>query len=443
MAVDYTKVFTVLGKYVDKIIDYYAYIATFNTDRDSIETVLAAQSVLHVGDGLVDDFEGLKGDVSGWMQVFIDRMTTVLTDSELITSQFALGDGASLDGVLPVLLRDMFATDKNVVASVATIGSVTDVYRNNALSGKVVVGGTLDGVTPPMLGALPIIQYAGLTTQLTPDSETVTFTCVDDSEHGASRGSERFEVTGTGEKSDPYSTVGENLGSPGSVVVADNNAATYGNNLSFDNWAGTPSEPDNWSAAVGEGDTDYFEGDTASETLYGEGSSLKSNSSALDFSLVQVLDQNQFDRYKSYWLSFWTRKKTDAAGDGTFTVTIYHGAGTLLQLTGQPTSTSWVLYSGQFLIPDEITDDLTIEVASATHTADAYIIDQIVITPCEYMAGVSPAIFGGPEKFLIGDKFQCVISNNNAGKFQTAFRKSFKVQLPTDATPTISDALVT
>src|SRR5688572_24161051 len=134
MAVDYTKVFTVLGKYVDKLIDYYAYIATHNTDRDAIETVLAAQSVTHLQDGLVDMYEAFKDDVSGWESDLIARMTTVLTDYELVGSQFALGSNTSLDTVFPVLLRDMFATDKNVVASVAAVGAITDVYRNNSLS---------------------------------------------------------------------------------------------------------------------------------------------------------------------------------------------------------------------------------------------------------------------------------------------------------------------
>src|SRR5687768_9305906 len=140
MAVNYTKVFTVLGKYVDKLIDYYAYIATFNTDRDAIEATLATEGVVHLAEGLVDDYERFKGSVTDWEASLIARMETVLIDQELVGSQFALGEAASLETIFPVLLRDMFATDKNVVASVASIGAVADVYRANALSGKVVIG---------------------------------------------------------------------------------------------------------------------------------------------------------------------------------------------------------------------------------------------------------------------------------------------------------------
>jgi hypothetical protein len=364
MAVDYTKVFTVLGKYVDKLIDYYAYIATHNTDRDAIEATLSAQSVIHLNEGLVDVYEGFKTDVSGWEEELITLMTQVLTDQELIGSQFALGAQASLEQVFPVLLRDMFTTDKNVVASVAAVGAITDVYRANSLSGKVVIGTKLDGVTPPMVDAISIPQYAGLTTQLTPTAETMTFTCIDDSEHGTVRGSERFQITGTDAVSGPYSPTEENIGDLGTITVADNDAVNWGSNLSFDSWSGTPESPVSWEVTVGVAGTAFEKGNSISETLYGEGNSLKAAGAAEDFSIVQVLNEESFTRLKTYWLSFWCRKVTDASTDPEFTVTMYHGVGTLLQVTGIPTGVTWTNFSGQFLIPDEIVDDLAIEVAT-------------------------------------------------------------------------------
>lgn len=110
----------------------------------------------------------------------------------------------------------------------------------------------------------------------------------------------------------------------------------------------------------------------------------------------------------------------------------------------QPTSTTPQVFYDQFIVPFEILDDLLLSlVGNLDSDCDDIIIDQITIQPCTYIAGVAIGLVQGADKFLVGDQFSLTISNNNAGKFQTLFRKAFKVQLPTDATPTISDSLFT
>src|SRR5688572_20515207 len=104
MAVDYTKVFTVIGKYVDKVNDYYAYISTFTTDKAAIDTTLSAQSVVYLEDGLTDLYDGLKSDVSSWTDLLIDRVSDVLTDDALIGLQFSFGATPTLQTVFPELI---------------------------------------------------------------------------------------------------------------------------------------------------------------------------------------------------------------------------------------------------------------------------------------------------------------------------------------------------
>jgi hypothetical protein len=446
MAVDYTKVFTVIGQYADEVRDYYAYIATFNTNKAAIETVLGAQSVVYLGDGLTDMFDSFKDNVSGWMDDLIGRVTTVLTDEALIGANFSFGAEPTLSTVFPTLIHDMVLNDKNVTASVATVGSITYTTKETNV-GKLLVGTKLDGVTPPIAGAQPITDYAGLTTQLTPTAETLTFTCVTDSEHGTARGSESFEITGTGPQSDHYDPLGYNIGTPGSITVADNQAAQYVVNPSFDTW--TADEPDGWTVGSGVGGVSFDE--DATNTLTGEGSSLKiiGAASPVSIELTQELSLTTFERQKAYFLSFWCRKLTDALADTAVEVEIDFvssdpGAANLI-LQATPTSTSWIHTGGQFVIPYEmslIVIKVRTDAAMDSDLNDPVLIDQIVITPCEYHAGVAVAIFGGPDQFLQGDTISVPLSNNNAGEFQKFFRQAYAIQLPTDPTPTISDSLV-
>src|SRR5688572_29630271 len=177
MAVDYTKIFTVMGKYVDKVNDYYAYIGTFSTDKAAIDTVLAAQSVVYLEDGLTDLYDGLKEDVSNWTSLLIERVSSVLTDEALIGANFSFGAEPALSTVWPLLLHDMYSNDKNVTASVMTVGSIT-YDTDNASAGDLATGLVLDGTLPPINGAPVIKDWAGLNSQLLPTSETLTFTCI-------------------------------------------------------------------------------------------------------------------------------------------------------------------------------------------------------------------------------------------------------------------------
>lgn len=437
MAVDYTKVFTVIGKYGDKINDYRAYIATYTSDQSAIETVLAAQSLVRLEDGLTDLFNDFKQDISDGSFDLLDRITTVLTDEQLIGANFSFGQAPTLDIVFPALIHDMAGNDKNVAANTATIGIAT-YDTDNDEPGVLISGATLDGVTPPMQGAQAIKDYAGLSTQLTPTSETLTFTCTNDSEHGAQIGSETFTITGVGADSDGFDVTGENAGQLGSIIVADSQASLWMSNPSFDIW--TAGEPDGWTVEDGASGSDYDEGvvtvnSDASLWLLADGATV---------TMKQILTNDVFERNKAYFLSLWISKDADAATDPVVSLQVLDGAESpFLSLNLEPTTTSWVNVSGQFVVPPEIEGNLriTLDTGAGLSGCDGMYIDNLVIIPCEYFEGVAFAIVAGPDKFIQGDTATIALSNNDAGKFQTLFRKGYKIQLPTDATPTISDSL--
>lgn len=441
MAVDYTKVFTMWGQYLLNVNEWYDLIAgEANGDQDDIEDELAAQDLIRLGDGLDSVFDSLKNNLSRFVEQLNRRIEDVLKDEELIGANFPFGATVNMQTLWPLLIHDMVLGDKNVTASVATIGA-PGYTTVNAAVGKLVTGNKLDGISPPMLGATPIPDYSGLTTQLTPDNETITFTCIQDSEGGAQRGGETFMVTGTHARSGPYSPDGESVGTLGSMQVADVSAPGVISNPNFDSWSGTPESPVGWQVTSGVAGTDF---EKSAVTLYGQGFSFKTIGAASSSELQQVLSNSVFLRKRGFFLTAWARKVVDTLGDASVFLSLLHDGGGLATLTINPISTTWTHFATQYIIPGEIEGDLVLRLTAAidNETDDHVIIDQIVITPCTYHAGVAFAIFGGTEKFLVGDTISCALSNNNAGLFQESARKAFKVQLPTDGTPTISDALV-
>lgn len=438
MAVDYTKVFTVIGCYVDKINDYYAYIATYTSDQTAIETILSAQSLVRLEEDLVDVYADYKSEVTDNIQLLISRVSTVLTDNTLIGNNFSFGQEPSLTVVWPALHKDMTDNDHNVKANTATVGSAS--YTSyNANPGKILTGTKLDGVTPPVSGGPALASYSGVTTQLTPTSETLTFTCATDSLPNGTPGSETFVITGTGAGSGGYSPTGENAGSLGTVTVLDNAVASYVANASFDSW--TSGALDSWTEDDGTHGTDFT---SSAVTLQDTGLSFKTIQSGNSMQIHQSMSADNFIRDKAYFIGVWAAKNTDVAGDQELTLSVTSMSASI---SVKPTTTTWTFYYTQAIFPKNFFGDtLDITLASVGTLGagnDAMLVDNIIIAPCEYFEGVAMGVVNGDGRWVVGDTISLTISNSDAGKFQTAFRKMYGVQLPTDATPTISDALVT
>lgn len=441
MSVDYTTVFTLLGDIVQTSNTYFAFLSTFATDQAATEALLDAQNVNRFVDGLDAVYETFRNDVVGWTGSFIERANELLTDYTLVTSQFRFGSDPNVQDVWAALIQDMVVGTRSIKPSVGTVGSVTKASAN-ADVGTVVITTKLDGVSSPISGAISSPYYAGVTSQLLPDAETITLTCVSDSETGTVQGGESFAVTGIGPASDPFSVLGGHLGNGGQISVADAGASGYATNPNFDSWDTTG--PTGWTETDCVVDVDFEENTV--DVIYGSGSSLRTLGSDQAVTLSQFLDPNIFVRGRAYMLSFWS-KDLLTPGVQNFSVSIYHVPGgvptTLVNLFAVNPDNDWHFYSGVFVIPFEIGGVLGMALGSSNESSGDQVFDNIVITPVEYLMGVGIAVFAGPDKFLVGDTLTFSLSNSNAGKFQTWIRKAYAVQLPTNASPTISDSLVT
>lgn len=440
MAVDYTKVFTVIGCYVDKINDYYSYIATYTSDQTAIETILSAQSLVRLEDDLVDVYADYKSGITDDIQSLISRVTTVLTDDTLIGQNFSFGQSPSLTVVWPALIKEMSTTDKNVKANTATVGSAT-YTTTNAAAGKIATGTKLDAVTAPTAGGPAIASYYNVTSQLTPTSETLTLTCVSDSLPNGTVGAETFQITGTGAGSGGYDPSGENAGTLGTITVLDSQVGSYLSNAGFDSW--TSGALDTWTQEDGTAGVDY---ESSASSMQGTGYAFKTIQTGNTFAIAQTVDSSVFTLGKSYFFGVWAAKSIDTLADQGLTLTLTTSAGATT-ISFAPPTTSWGFYYTQVLIPtSEISDNVEIRLESSgvlDAANNPVLVDNIILAPCEYFEGIAIGVANGPDRFVVGDTISFAISNSDAGKFQTAFRKMYGVQLPTDATPTISDSLVT
>jgi hypothetical protein len=439
MAVDYTKFFTIIGSYIDKVNDYSTLYDTFTEDKADIDNLLAGEDLVRLGDGLTSSYSSFSQNVASWLNTLVNRVSTIITDDELIGQNFSFGSLPALNTALPAIIADMTDNGVSVDNSTATIDTI-EYDTHNTLVGYLFVGDVLDGVTAPISGAMAVPEYSGLTTQMTPDSETLTFTCISDSETGGIQGSESFSITGTQAGSGPFSPGGENVGQIGNITVCDAVASQYIANSSFDFW--TLGDPDSWTLTDGAAGVDF---DESANVLYGTGSSLLTIQVNGGLDIRQTLDSNRFIRNKAYFLSGFARKVLTAEGDQTILLKVSDDSGTIGSVTLQPTgSTVWQFFANQIIIPVQIDGDLVISLYSASLASgnDAIEIDNISLVPCEYISGVALAIFGGEEKFLKGDTITLPLSNDSDGKFQAFFRKAYKVQLPTSGSPTISESLI-
>lgn len=106
--------------------------------------------------------------------------------------------------------------------------------------------------------------------------------------------------------------------------------------------------------------------------------------------------------------------------------------------------------------PADIPADFALEVkmtGSVTNAKSVWI-DGLVFSPVDYFGGIGSVIVAGAANtlatgtyapFLRGDRFKLTVSNDEAGLFQTLFRKRYGVQLPSNNAggESIADALAT
>jgi len=396
-------------------------------------------------EGINGAFQGFQQTPAGWQSSLLNFITNTLTDQDTVLSQIPGLSSTDIDTVLAALIQAALDGAESFTANVVTVGSVT-AASSNIGNGRCLVDATLDGYNAPTQNSQANQNYNGLLSQLVVPSETVLFTCKQDSgQSGVPEGSEVWDWQGG--PSWPlfdYHPQGSGTG-PGLTTA---NGSTLGSNMGFESFSA--NLPTSWTAVAGVAGTDFAQ-DTS--LFYRGSSSLKLIGTGLvQPELSQALSPVLFNSRRRYLVTLAARA-TGAIG-GTpkfrarFTGTGYTAGSTeKIDIFANTIATgSWSLLNFYINIPNVVPTDWAIDfgIYNAALTAATQVnVDAMTITPVPYWGGVNAQIMGGSTPFVIGDRFSLTISNNNAGVFQTFLGNAYGVQMPTSGSPTISDSLAT
>ena len=307
-------------------------------------------------------------------------------------------------------------------------------------------------------------------------AEASPLVCTSDSQTGgATEGQEEF--TYTGEIDDADRTVddwptGSGATTTVTAIPADQDA-TAGNlltNSDFEDWTGSPVEADFWELIVGTWGTDAKREDTVvydgSYSLELVGDSATATEFRQKFADATLGTGGELLPLRSYALNFWAKCDVVPA-DGELTVELQDGDGNVIADAKSVTSatafdvtgfsTSWVAKNMVVRMPKLIPDEvyLVFRLSDPITTGSSLFIDNLAmgLVTGLYDGGPGVAIFSGATRFVTDDGWMITTTNNRGGAtylatFQAMFDKFFGTRslgllLPTDASPSIADTLIT
>ena len=436
----YTNLFEVIGEYVQRVNDFVAIITALETDRSQIQAEMEANSVPlnHYRDN-TDTFEGFKNAVVGWIGNLTSKVTQLLNDDDFVLDNFVTTSG--WEGIILELVRDMQATTQHIDINAVTIGSVS-ASVTNANSATVLTGAYLDGFNVPVSGGMSNVYLAGVLSELAPTADTMNITATDDStETSITEGNETF-VWGGGDGEDGYTAGDVGTGQGPTMRPLTNHSSDYGlSNLDFETWTDTTT-PGTWTDSdhPPTRNTDEYKG-TYALGLVGTGSAT--------FDLTQAVTTARLDRYRRYCFACYVKGQ---AGIGAGVLTIkFTGTGYTasssekieMNAAALAAQTSYGIEYFFINMPAEIPTDLklSITLTPALTNAKIVLIDHMQFGPVDYHGGVHASIVDGSGQTTKNDRYTFTVANNDNGVFQTFFRKGMKIQLPSNASPSIADSL--
>lgn len=250
-------------------------------------------------------------------------------------------------------------------------------------------------------------------------------------------------------------------GASAAIPVAGLLAGTLLTNGGLDTYT-VADIPDGWSILAGTPGTDI---ESDSSTVYGaSANSLRFNEGA---ALSGIAQQVALTQRTAYLCSAWVRTSGSGASAGVLSLDLDDGAGTIIAddtatnnaaattLSGL-TAATWTLVTAVFRTPRILPVTTRLRVRLTTAIADADLnIDRVILSPMTraYSGGPLVGIHAGAVPFSAGDSWTVTTANNRGGAsdnatFQALFDRLFGMSefglvLPSNASPTIADTLIT
>lgn len=392
-----------------------------------------------------------KTQLSAMAAMILNLFQLRITDKTTVLDQLpALSAGAVISSVLKELFRDMVTNAQTIKKNTVTVSAVT-ADAGNVGNGTVLLDQLLDAVNAPLSNSASIVneRAKGLTSELSV-SEPMTLTCVVDSGAGALEGEEIFTWEGRERNAGAFDYNTEGSGT--SLNVTSLNSSQIISNKDFESWV--TNVPVNWTLDAGVAGTDFIQETNAADVYRGTYAA-KFQQVALGttaaFQISQPVSQFNLRGGRRYLLAVRVKGQ---AGIATGALTIhfespsgdYTAAGSeeiTMNAAALAAATTYTLKYFYITMPVIIPADLelVIKIAGILTASKGVWIDSLAFGPVVYANGINIAIIAGSTPFQSTDRFTFTVTNDKAGVFQEWFRKNYGIQLPSSATPTISDKL--
>lgn len=388
-------------------------------------------------------YGSLQSQVVSKRQTLASYMDSTYLDPVTVLSQLGVVD-ASIQSVMAALILQALIDSKTVNRSTVTIGTST-AQAGNVGNGTVLTTKVLDGITPPLLGAMANIHYAGLNSELSVPSDTLAMTCI----NAQTEGAEQWSWSGN-QKVQPWDYLTEGSGQGPTVTTA--NGARIIVDGDFEQWTST-NTPTNWTITGGAAGTTIFREST---NIHRGTYSMKflGNGATATIGVNQSIGTNRMKGLRAYSVSCRMKASgTPAAGAILlqFTGTNYTAASTekiAIAAASFPTAAftaSGSLQSFIIITPAFIPSDwaFKVEIGSTLSNAVAVYFDSLAIVELPYHGGMAAIPVAGSTRWQPGDRVTFTLANNQAGVLQEGFRRGYNIQMPSSGSPSLSDNLAT
>lgn len=424
-------IFTHLGKIIARANSYGPIAATTLT-ADLATLVAAFGTTWLPEEGVASFYGGLEDNVTAWRQGLARFADSRLLDPATVLTQFSapLDVGSGLDQVLAALVRQMILDGQTVRACRCTAGPVTALAAN-AGNGQAYLDLMLDGWNAPVLGAAPLVWYAGQVGQFCVGSETMTLECIADSAmDGVRPGDEVWSWTGAPAYPD-LDWHAEGSGN-GPALRTDNGGTNLLVNGDMEVFSG--NVPVGWQLIAGTAGLNMF-ADTLPQNVFRGTAAAAFAGDALSniITLVQPMPVGLLQGKRRYRVTL-AAKQTFANSAGSlraFFVGDGYIAGdgidvSLLALTG-----TYSLLSFTTTIPAPVPANFQLAITVSGLPAGGSVwVDSVSLAPLVYHGGVAASVAAGNLPWLRGDRLTFPVTNDGAGQFQTFFRRHYLTQLP-------------
>lgn len=241
---DYTDIFTDIGKLIKYIDTLRTDANGYDAERDDIRATFALDDM----SGLL---EGIEAQYSQFKDQFITMRTNLARYSDARLQDYATVVGllalpsSDIRSILARIITQMNIDAQSVDASTVSFGAIVG-KSTNVGTPLIILSRVLDGVNSPASNVVAHREYSGLNSELViPESDR--FVCTQDVSFGSRSGEE--VLTWSGELTDR--TLGLATEGAGSGIgISTLNAQTLLSNKDMENFSVT-NTPDNWTIAAG------------------------------------------------------------------------------------------------------------------------------------------------------------------------------------------------